>query len=157
LTGWTVSPDNRRRYRHGDREMAVVFVARSQGLSKWGADVGVTKNLFKVGVASGTAEEALKAMNENGCAGERDWKLLAKLAVDGADEATALARLGARDKPLDPSLYPRLKGERSIFKIKPESVENHLMVKKALAGDENIVIKIKPADIGAYLIANAIG
>lgn len=137
--------------------MPVVYVARSQGLSKWGADVGVTKNLFKVGVSSGTAEEAIKAMNESACAGERDWKLVAKAEVDGAEEATALIRLGVKEKLLDPNLYPRLRGDRGIFKIKPENVENHLIVKKALAGEENIAIKVKPADIGAYLIANATG
>lgn len=137
--------------------MAVVFVARSTGLSKWGADVGVTKNLFKVGVAENSAEAAIKTMNEAGCAGERDWKLLAKETVEGVEEEAVLARLGVKEKPLDPNIYPRLKGEAGIFKIKPGSVENHLMVKKALAGDEDIVIKVKPADIGAYLIANAIG
>jgi hypothetical protein len=135
--------------------MAVVLVARSQGLSKWGAEVGVTKHLFKVGVTNGTAEEAIKAMNDTACAGERDWKLVAKALVEGVDEAAALGRLSAREKAVDPNLYPRLRGERGIFKIKPGSVENHLMVKKALAGEENIAIKVRPADIGAYLIANA--
>ena len=137
--------------------MATVFVARSQSLSKWGAEVGVTKHLFKLGVASGTAEDALKGMNDVGCAGERDWKLVAKATVDGVDEAAALERLGGREKAVDPNLYPRLKGERGVFKVKPGNVENHLMVKKALAGDEDIAIKVRPVDIGMYLIANATG
>jgi hypothetical protein len=137
--------------------MAVAFVAKSTGLSKWGADVGVSKHLFKFGVAENSAEAAIKAMNDAGCAGEHDWKLLVKETVEGAEEETALARLGMKVKPLDSNLYPHLKGERGIFKIKPESVENHLMVKKALDGDEDIAIKVKPEDIGAYLIANAIG
>ena len=136
--------------------MPDVFVARSQALSKWGAEVGVTKHLFKVGVAEGTAEAAIKAMNEAGCAGERDWKLVAKETVESADEATVIERLGMREKLVDPNLYPRLKGERGIVKVKPANVENHLMVKKALSGDEDIAIKVTPAVIGAYLIANGL-
>lgn len=136
--------------------MPDVFVARSQGLSKWGAEVGVTKHLFKIGVAEGTAEAAIKAMNETGCAGANDWKLVAKETVESADEATMIERLGAREKLVDPNLYPRLKGERGIVKVKPTNVENHLMVKKALSGEEDIAIKVSPPVIGAYLIANGL-
>jgi hypothetical protein len=136
--------------------MPDVFVARSQGLSKWGAEVGVTTHLFRIGVAGSTAEAAIKAMNETGCAGENDWKLVAKETVESADEATMLGRLAVREKLVDPNLYPRLKGERGIVKVRPANVENHLMVKKALSGDEDIAIKMSPAVIGAYLIANGL-
>jgi hypothetical protein len=136
--------------------MAVVYVARSTALQKWGAEVGVTKHLFKIGVAD-SAEAAVKALNENGCAGERDWKLLAKESTDAAiDEDGAIERLAVREKMVDPNLYPRLKGERGIVKVKTANVENHLMVKKALAGEEDIAITVTPAVIGSYLIANAL-
>ena len=136
--------------------MAVVYVAKSSALQKWGAEVGVTKNLFKIGVAD-SAEAAVKALNDAGCAGATDWKLVAKEATDlDIGEDAAIERLGAREKMVDPNLYPRLKGERGVVKVKPASVENHLMVKKALEGQEDIAIKITPAVIGAYLIANAL-
>jgi hypothetical protein len=136
--------------------MAVVYVARSSALQKWGAEVGVTKNLFKIGVAD-SAEAAVKALNDAGCAGATDWKLIAKEATEielGEDQA--IDRLAVREKMVDPNLYPRLKGERGIVKVKPANVENHLMVRKALAGEEDIAIKVTPAVIGAYLIANAL-
>jgi hypothetical protein len=136
--------------------MPDVFVARSQGLSKWGAEVGVTKHLFKIGVADSTAEAAIKAMNEAGCAGEKDWKLVAKESVESADEGGVIERVGTREKLVDPNLYPRLKGERGVVKVKPANVENHLMVKKALSGEEDIAIKVTPAVIGSYLLANAL-
>jgi hypothetical protein len=135
--------------------MPVIYVARSQSLQKWGAEVGLTKHLFKLGVADGKAQDALKALNDSACAGERDWKLLGLESVESADEDTAVARLGAREKLVDPNRYPRLRGERGIVKVKPENVANHLMVKKALAGEEDIAIKLRPADIAGYLIANA--
>jgi hypothetical protein len=136
--------------------MPDVFVARSQGLSKWGAEVGVTKHLFKIGVTDGAAEAAVKAMNAAACAGETDWKLVAKETVESADEASVIERVGVREKLVDPNLYPRLKGEHGVVKVKPANVENHLMVKKALSGEEDIAIKITPAVIGSYLIANAL-
>lgn len=135
--------------------MPVVYVARSQGLQKWGAEVGLTKHLFKVGVSEGKAQDALKALNDSACAGERDWKLIAQETVESADEDSAIQRLGMREKLVDPNLYPRLKGERGVVKVKPENVANHLMVKKALAGEEDIAIKVRPAEIAGYLISNA--
>jgi hypothetical protein len=135
--------------------MPVIYVARSQSLQKWGAEVGLTKHLFKIGVADGKAQDALKALNDSACAGERDWKLLGHESVESGDEDSAIERLGAREKLVDPNLYPRLRGERGIVKVKPENVANHLMVKKALAGEEDIAIKLRPADIAGYLIANA--
>jgi hypothetical protein len=136
--------------------MPIVYVARSQALQKWGAEVGVTKHLFKVGVAD-DAEAAVKALNATAVAGASDWKLIAKEATDlDLDEDKAIERLAVREKMVDPNLYPRLRGERGVVKVKPASVENHLMVRKALAGDEDIETKITPAVIGSYLIANAL-
>ena len=137
--------------------MAVVYVARSTGLQKWGGEVGLTKHLLKIGAADGKVQDAIKALNDGACAGERDWKLIVHEERNTVDEAAIIDRLGMKEKLVDPNLYPRLKGERGIVKVKPENVANHLMVKKALAGDEDIAIKLKPVDIGHYLIANAAG
>ncbi len=50
--------------------MAILYVAKSQSLAKWGTDVGFTKHVYKVGVAEDTAEAALKALNKGRYAGE---------------------------------------------------------------------------------------
>jgi len=142
--------------------MPVVFVATSKSLSAWGADVGLTKHLYFLGVADESAEAALSAMNAESFAGQGDWKLLKKEKVEaaGADaiDADALIdRLAGREKMVDPGLYPKIRGVRGIFKVKPENVENHLLVQKALeSGQELSAVKVKPADIGAYLIASAL-
>lgn len=137
--------------------MPVVYVATSKGLSSWAADVGLTKHVFKLGVTQGSAAEAVEALNEERHAGESDWRVIAKESVETADEAALIERLAKKEKMVDPGLYPKIKGIRGIFKVKPGNVENDVMVKRALAGEPDIVVKIKPADIGKYLIAHALG
>jgi len=138
--------------------MPLVFVATSKSLAAWGADVGLTKNLYAVRATDETADAAIEAMNQDGYGGQSDWKLLKKQAVEGADEDSMIARLAAREKQVDPKLYPKIRDARGIFKIKPENVENHLFVKKALASDTELrAVKVKPADIADYLIAKATG
>ena len=136
--------------------MTVVYVAHSKGLAEWGGDVGLTKHLFKVGVADTSGKDAIKALNEAAFAGLADWKLLKDQDAGGLSEAEILTRLSAREKAVDPALYPRLKGDAGVFKIKPTSVENHLLVKRALANEENIAVKVTNAEIAAYLIENAL-
>lgn len=136
--------------------MPVVYVARSKGLADWGGDVGLTKHLFKVGVAETSGKEAVQALNATQLAGQADWTLLKEKDAGALTEAEALARLAAREKAVDPALYPRLKGDVGIFKIKPVSVENHLLVKRALANEENIAVKVTNTEIASYLIENAL-
>lgn len=138
--------------------MPVVFVAVSKTLAAWGGDVGLTKHLYYLGVADETAEAAVAAMNADSFAGQSDWKVLKKEKVDVADHAALLAQLAGREKMVDPAVYPKIRGVRGIFKVKPENVENQLMVQKALAdqNQELKAFKLKPADIGGYLIANAL-
>lgn len=42
--------------------MAVVYIATSKNLAGWAADVGLTKHVYKLGVAEGSADDA----NRNG-------------------------------------------------------------------------------------------
>lgn len=130
--------------------MAFIYVARSAALSKWAADVGLGKQVYKVGCG----DEAPEALAKAGWAGETDWKVL-KSVEDEMDEATVLERLGRKEKMLDPNLYPKLKGALGIFKVKEANVENHLLVARALAGQEEIAVKLKPLDFAEYLLKNA--
>ena len=138
--------------------MPVVFVASSRELAKWGGDVGLTKHIYKLGVTEDSAEEAVKAMNETACAGFSDWKLLKTETLESVDEEALIARLAQRERMVDPALYPKIRGERGIFKVKPENVENHFLVKHALANEQTELklFKAKPEDVGAYLINSAV-
>lgn len=137
--------------------MATIFVAKSQGLQKWGSDVGLSKYVYKVGVTDEKAEDAVAALNEETCAGQNDWQLLKKQTGVDADAVTVRERLSQKEKQVDPKYYPRLRGDLDIFKVKLGNVENSLLMKQALAGKEFTVIKPKPADIGAYLVEVASG
>ncbi|HEU0070719.1 MAG TPA: hypothetical protein VFS04_05445 [Alphaproteobacteria bacterium] len=137
--------------------MPIVLVAASKNLALWGADVGLTKSLYALRVAD-DANQVIEEMNAEGYGGQTDWKLLKKQEVDGVEEATAIERLSKREKQVDPKLYPKIRGAEGIFKVKPENVENHIFIKKALASDTELkAVKVKPIDIAAYLIANATG
>lgn len=137
--------------------MAAVYAAFSKTLAQWGAEVGLTKHIYKLGVADGSAAAAVEALNAGQHAGAGDWKLLAKRELDGADEAALIERLARKEKPVEPAFYPRIQGAPGIFKVKLANVENHLLVKIALEGRDTAGIKVKPADVGAYLIRNAVG
>ena len=137
--------------------MSVVFVASSRELGKWGADVGLTKHIYKIGVAEESAEAAVKAMNETAVASFTDWKLVLSEEVEGAEDEAMIARLAPRERMVDPGLYPKIRGARGVFKVKPENVENHFLVKFALENQQSELkaYKLTPEDIAKYLIASA--
>ena len=135
--------------------MPTLYVAASKELGKWGAEVGVSKHLYKLGLAENGAEEAVAALNETGYAGQRDWKLVKKQAVQAMTEEAAIDRVRRKEKALDANYYPRLRGTAGIFRVKPVNVENHILVGQALAGREPKLEKLKPADIAQYLLTLA--
>jgi hypothetical protein len=133
--------------------MPMIYVARSSKLSKWASDVGLSKHVFKLGCT----EEDPKALAAAGWAGETDWQLVKKQAVDGLTEAEAVERVARKEKLIDPNIYPKLRGAVGVFKVLPAHVENHILVSRALAGEaERIELKLKPADFADYLIGNAV-
>ncbi len=133
--------------------MATIYVARSSKLSKWASDVGLSKHVFKLGCT----EEDPKVLVAAGWAGETDWALVRKQAVDELAEAEAVERVARKEKLIDPNFYPKLKGAIGVFKVIPAHVENHILVSRALAGEaERIALKLKPADFADYLIGNAV-
>lgn len=135
--------------------MAFLYVAASKALAAWAADVGLTKHIYKVGVADGPIEDAIAALNGESFAGEADWKLLQKQETTDVDDASAVARVAAREKMIDPNYYPKIRGATGIFKVKIGNVANHLLVRRALAGEEEKLDKVKTADIARYLLQSA--
>jgi len=132
--------------------MPFLFVARSVKTSKWASDVGLGKHIYKVGVADGDP----KAAGAAGWAGEADWSIVKSEPVADLNEEEAIDRLAAKERMIDPNLYPKLKGARGVFRLSESRVENHIVVSRALAGDSDLkALKLKPADFAAYLIHNA--
>jgi hypothetical protein len=133
--------------------MAILYVARSAKLGRWASDVGLGRHVYKVGVSDGDPKPLAAA----GWAGETDWTILRKQAVEGLDEEEALTRLARKERLVEPHLYPKLKGANGVFRLTADRVENHLLVTRALAGDGGRAeIKLKPADFADYLIHNAL-
>lgn len=135
--------------------MTIIYVARSKGLCEWAGDVGLTKHVFKVGIAE-QGKAAVAALNAARAAGQDDWTLVREADIGDVREESVLARLATREKSVDPVLYPRLKGMTGVFKVKPANVENHAIVKRALANEESLAVKIGNAEIAAYLIESAL-
>ncbi|MBK1841374.1 hypothetical protein JHL17_28635 [Azospirillum sp. YIM B02556] len=134
--------------------MAVVYVARSAALTKWASDVGQGKHIYKLGIA--VDDDAVNAAVAAGWGGETDWKLIQSKQVDESDEEEALARLARREKAIDPTYYPRLKGAAGVFRITLTNVQNSMLVAKAMTADEPLTdVKVKPKDIADYMIRNA--
>lgn len=137
--------------------MTDLYVAMSKGLQSWAGDVGLTRHVYKLGVADDDADAAVAALNETGFGGRADWKLVRRKPVDGVAEADALSRVAGKEMTVDPTYYPQIKGATGIFKVKIPNVENHLMVREALAGEQPKHVRIKPVDIADYLLRNAGG
>jgi hypothetical protein len=134
--------------------MGTIYVARSQKLSKWGADVGLSKHVYKLGCTDEKVKPMIVAAR---WAGEDDWTLVRGDDAAGLTEEEVLARIGRKEKAVDPRYYPRIRDATGIFKIDPVHVESHLIVGRALDGTaERDAIKLKPADFASYLIHNAL-
>jgi hypothetical protein len=138
---------------NGAQKMGILYVARSVKLGRWASDVGLGKNVYKVGVAEGDP----KALAGTGWAGETDWTIVRKREVEDLSEEEALGRLGRKEKMIDPNLYPKLKGAAGVFRLTPERVQNHIIVTRALAGEsDRAELKLKPTDYADYLVHNAL-
>jgi hypothetical protein len=133
-----------------------IYVATSKGLQEWGADHGLTKHLYKLGIGDGKPQDEVDKLNAERLGGHADWKLIKGQKAESIDEETAIKRMAARERLVDPALYPGLKGARGVFKVRMEGVANYLLVKATLAGGEMKIPKVKPADTAGYLITTAL-
>jgi len=141
-----------KRSHSGGEGMPILYVARSSKLGRWASDVGLGKNIYKVGVTDSDPKPLAAA----GWAGETDWTIVRKVPVESLNERDALDRLARKEKMIDPNLYPKLKGAMGVFRLTPSRVENHIVVTRALAGQsDRTEIKLKPTDYADYLIHNA--
>lgn len=134
--------------------MAILYVATSKAQQEWGNDVGLGKNLYKVGVAEDgrTAEEAVA-----GCGNQNDWVVLKTLEVEAMSETDLLARLGRKEKLVDANYYPKLRGATGIVKANLTAIENSMLVAIALEGRQQPKnFKVKPVDVAVYLLNNAV-
>ena len=132
--------------------MGTIYVARSASLSDWASDVGLSKLVFKLGVT----DEDVKALIATGWAGFPNWTLLKSQETEVSND-DAIAKLAARVKMIDPTLYPKIKGTLGIFKVTQAQVENHIVVGKALEGaNELLAPKLKPVDYASFMIHNAL-
>ncbi len=134
--------------------MPTLYVARSAKLGKWASDVGLGKNIYKIGI---TEEPAKPLVAGAVWAGESDWQLVKQLPIDGLTEDEIAERLARKEKAVEAKYYPRIRDAHGIFKVDPIHVENHIVVTRALAGDGDITVqKLKPVDFADYLIHNAL-
>ncbi len=132
--------------------MSIVYVAMSNAMQEWGADVGVSKQLYKVGYAEGDPLDAIKLLNDENYAGHSDWQLAGSREVEGLDTETVFERACERQKVLDPLYYPRIKGAKDIVRLDQRKVEAHIVIKKTMEGRDSKVPKLKPADMADFLI-----
>lgn len=132
--------------------MSVIYVASSKTLSNWGASVGISKSLYRVGLADDDAADEIAEMNSQKVAAADDWKLVRSAEAGDLDAATLAERLAAADIVVDPAYYPKLRRAEGIVRIRPETVENSLLVEKAMANEANLNMTIKPRDIADWLI-----
>src|SRR5579871_4599283 len=137
--------------------MPAIYVAMSPTQQEWGESVGISRHLYKVGLAKADGEaaatEAVEALNEAKCASQSDWQLIGTKDVPAPSEEDLIAKLADRQKMIDPLYYPKLRGAKGIFKVNVRNVEAHHVIKSTMEGKVAKVPKLKPADIAAYLIA----
>lgn len=137
--------------------MPTIYVAQSKSLQKWGWDVGLSKQLYKIGLTNDDANTIAGHLNRNQHAGCSDWKLLAHAASDDVEEAEIDQRVGRKETVVDPTYYPRIKNAPGIYKVKAENVEHALLVEKAMANQELTSVKATAKKVATYLIGIALG
>lgn len=137
--------------------MPNVYIAMSETMQAWGNDAGISKHLYKIGVADESPEEAVQALNEAGYGGQSDWILVANRAEETVDETALLARVGERMKLIDPLYYPKIKGAKDIVRVDQRKVEAHIVIKRTMEGRDSKVPKLKPKDMGGFILDGALG
>lgn len=137
--------------------MPSVYIAMSPTMQEWGSDAGISKHLYKIGVTDETPEEAVKALNEEGYAGQKDWELAGARDAESVDPAALMQRVGERQKLVDPLYYPKIKGAKDIVRVDQRKVEAHIVIKRTMEGRDSKVPKVKPKDMAGFILDSALG
>lgn len=137
--------------------MSTVYIAMSPTMQEWGSDAGISKHLYKIGVTDEKPEDAVKTLSEEGYAGQKDWELAGSREVEGLDPEAMMKRLGDRQKMVDPLYYPKIKGAKDIVRIDQRKVEAHIVIKRTMEGRDSKIPKLKPKDMAAFILDNALG
>ena len=137
--------------------MPSLYVAYSLAMQEWGADVGVSKHLYKAGFTDGDPKDAVEELNAEGYAGQKDWLLAGSQIVEGLDQSAVLARLPERQKTLDPLYYPKLKGAKDIVKLEQRKVEANIVIKRTMEGRDSKVPKLNPAMLADFILDSITG
>jgi hypothetical protein len=137
--------------------MPAVYVAVSAAQQEWGEGVGISKHLYKIGLADGdgkaAAEQAVAALGAATHASQTDWLLIGFKDLPIESETDLIAKMADRQKMIDPMYYPKLKGARGIFRVNVRNVEAHHVIKNTMEGKAAKVPKLKPKDIADYLLS----
>lgn len=140
-----------------ESEMPNVYIAMSETMQEWGNDAGISKHLYKIGCTDETPEEAVEGLNGDSYAGQSDWILVAARAVDEVNPEALMARVGERQKLIDPLYYPRIKGAKDIVRVDQRKVEANIVIKRTMEGRDSKVPKVKPKDMAAFILDSALG
>jgi hypothetical protein len=132
--------------------MPSIYVAFSPAMQEWGADVGVSKHLYKAGLTNDDPKDAVAHLNAEGYAGQKDWTLAGERPMDGIEAEDFLARLADRQKVIDPLYYPKLKGAKDIVRLDQRKVEANYVIKKTMEGGASKVPKLKPKDMADFIL-----
>jgi hypothetical protein len=140
--------------------MPAVYVAMSPAQQEWGEGVGISKHLYKLGLAEddgkNAAEAAVAALNASAHAGQTDWQMIGWQDLPVESEDALISKMSERQKMVDPTYYPKIKGARGIFRVNVRNVEAHHVIKNTMEGKTAKVPKLKPKDIAAYILSAAV-
>ena len=137
--------------------MTSIYIAFSPAMQEWGSDVGVSKHLYRAGLTDDKPEDAVKVLNDDGYAGQKDWQLAGAREAADMDEAAFVQRLKDRQKLLDPLYYPKIKGAKDIAKLDQRKVEANIVIKRTMEGRDSKVPKLTPPLMADFILDSLIG
>ena len=134
--------------------MPYCYIARSKSLQEWGNAVGISKNLYKVGITQEDVKSVVSKMNLENYAGKNDWKLVLHGSVEESKDSLIYEKIKQSIDMIDPEYYPQIRGAIGIFKVKLQNVEDSLLLGFALQNKEKPIngVKVGSKEIAKYIL-----